>query len=30
MQFLFAALVLDRALAKFPKSNELRVHSSLI
>ncbi len=30
MKFLFTALVIDRALQKFPKSNELRLHSSLI
>ncbi len=30
MHFLFAALILDRALVKFPRSNELRIHSSLL
>ena len=30
MKFLFTALVIERALQKFPRSNELRIHSSLI
>jgi hypothetical protein len=30
MKFLYTALVIERALQKFPRSNELRIHSSLV